>query len=469
MVQLQLSKTFIFLFALCAFLAAQQNSEQILVTGDQLNGRVENGQSVREVIGNVVLKQGNVVINCERAIQYLMQNNAHLIGNVIVKQDTLTIKTPEGYYYGNERRAYSNAGVELNDKKIILTAFEGEYFFKEQRAFFRQHVKLYDTASTLTSEKLLYYRTINKAVAYQRVKIVESDNTIYSDSLIYLRSEKISYAFENTILQNKADALVIFGNHLEDYRKKSFSIVDKDPLLVQLDTMYNDKKDSVIKIDTLVIKSLKLEARRDSTNLFIATDSVKIIRGDFSSRNDITYYNRQKEYIDIWKTSDSAKVPVLWFTLSQMTGDSIRINLSDNKIKLVNIKKNAMILSRNEKYTSRYDQLSGSNIKLHFDNNKLTRTEIEGNALSYYYFYDEEEPSGIMKSSAKSIVAFFNDNKVDDVKMYGDPRSEFHPENLVEGKEKQFSLPGFTIYSDKPVKEKLIQQQHYRFLENKLK
>ncbi len=469
MAQHRLSKTLFLIILLTYGVLAQQNSEQITVIGDQLNGRVENGQPVREVIGNVVLRQGNVVITCQRAIQYLAQNNAHLIGNVVVKQDTLTIKTSEGYYYGNEKRAYSNAGVELNDKKVILTANEGEYFFNEQRAFFRIHVKLFDTSSTLTSEKLIYYRAINKAIAYQQVKIIESDNTIISDSLIHFRMERISYAFENTIVQNKADALVIFGNHLEDYRAKGYSIVDKDPLLIQLDTMYNDRKDSVLKIDTLIIKSLKLEAHRDTSNLFIATDSVKIIRGDFSSRNDITYYNRQKEYIDIWKISDTAKIPVLWFGLSQMTGDSIRISLSDNKISLVTIKKDAMILSRNEKFPSRYDQLSGNDIKLYFEENKLVRTKIKGNALSYYYFYDEDEPSGIMKSSAKSIIAYFKENKVDDVKMYGDPRTEFHPENLVEGKEKQFSLPGFTIFTDKPVKEKLIQQQYFQQLDNTFK
>ena len=437
--------------------AAQQSSDPILVTGDQLNGRVENGQNIREVTGHVVLRQGNVVITCERALQYLAQNNAHLIGNVVIKQDTLTIKTPEGYYYGNEKRAYSNSGIELDDKKVVLTAKEGEYFFKAQQANFKINVKLYDTASTLTSQKLIYYRKINNATAYENVKIVESENTIYSDSLIHLRTEKISYAFSNTVLHNTKDGLFIFGNHLEDFRAKNYSLVDKDPLLIQFDTTFSAKKDSVIRIDTMIIKALRMEAYRDTNNLFIAKDSVKIYRGDFLSSNDISYFNRKEGYIDTWKLTDSNRAPVLWYGLSQMSGDSIRIYTTESKISSVAIRNNAMLISQNEKYPKRYDQISGNTIKLFFKDNQLDKTEVLGNALSYYYFYDEDEDAdGIIKASARTIFVFFKDKKVKDVKMYGDPKNEYHPENLVVDKEKTFSLPGFVLYTDKPKKEVLL-------------
>lgn len=451
-------------FASCISFA-QQSSDPILVIGDQLIGRVENGQNVREVIGHVVLKQGNVTITCEHAIQYLAMNNAHLIGNVIVRQDTLTIKTPEGFYYGNEKRAYSNHGVELNDKKVLLTAMEGEYLFKEAKADFKVNVRLFDTASTLTSQKLIYYRQLNKAIAFDRVKIEEKENIIYSDSLIHLRADKISYAFNNTLLHNLKDGLFIFGNHLEDYRAKQFSLVDKDPLLIQFDTTYNDRKDSVLRIDTLIIKSLRMEAYRDSSNRFLAIDSVKIYRGDFNSVNDITFYNRKSGYIDTWRKTDSTRIPTLWYGLSQMTGDSIRIYLADNKINYVSVRQTAMLISQNERFPKRFDQVSGDSVHLFFLDNALYKTEVLGNALSYYYFYDDTAANGIIKASARKIFIFFKNKKVDDVKMYGDPKSEYHPENLVADKEKQFTLPGFTLFNDRPHKELLIEPRHMAYLQ----
>ncbi|MFB3056744.1 MAG: OstA-like protein, partial [Ignavibacteriaceae bacterium] len=82
----------------------------IKVVGDSLIGKVIDGESVREIYSNVVLTQGNVVITCDLAIQFLARNNSILKGNVIAKQESLTIKTDEGFYFGNERRTKSTAG-----------------------------------------------------------------------------------------------------------------------------------------------------------------------------------------------------------------------------------------------------------------------------------------------------------------------------------------------------------------------
>ena len=87
----------------------QNEDERITVIGDSLVGKVVNGESVREVVGNVRLNQGNVTITCNRAIQYIAQNEAELIGNVIAKQDSLTLQTEKGYYFGNLKKTKSTS------------------------------------------------------------------------------------------------------------------------------------------------------------------------------------------------------------------------------------------------------------------------------------------------------------------------------------------------------------------------
>ncbi|RPI71635.1 MAG: hypothetical protein EHM47_09785, partial [Ignavibacteriales bacterium] len=82
---------YLFLTANCF----SQQDEYITVVGDSLVGKVINGESVREVYSNVVLTQGDVVITCNKAVQYIARNDADLSGNVIVKQDSLTITTEE--------------------------------------------------------------------------------------------------------------------------------------------------------------------------------------------------------------------------------------------------------------------------------------------------------------------------------------------------------------------------------------
>ena len=61
-------------------LFAQVSSEKIIVIGDSLVGKVISGEPVREVYGNVNLRQGNILVTCDKAIQYITTNNALLAG-----------------------------------------------------------------------------------------------------------------------------------------------------------------------------------------------------------------------------------------------------------------------------------------------------------------------------------------------------------------------------------------------------
>ena len=73
--------------------------------------------------------------------------------------------------------------------------------------------------------------------------------------------------------------------------------------------------------------------------------------------------------------------------------------------------------------------------------------------------YDEEEANGLIKSSGREAKIFFKDNQVDKVYLYKDPVTEYHPEQLVKGNEKDFTLPTFIIYSNKPQKEQLLKDR----------
>jgi lipopolysaccharide export system protein LptA len=455
----------IFIFA--ALKSYAQQEQYITVVGDSLVGRMISGESIREVFGHVILTQGNVKITCNHAIQYLSRNDAELIGNVIATQDTLTIITPRAFYYGNERKAKSVSGLKLDDKKVILTADSGVYFFNQHKAVFETNVNLFDTSSTLTSNALTYFRDEGKAVAVGNVKIIQSSNIIVADSLIHFRETKITYAFKNVRVSSTANNSFIYGDHLEDYPAKHYSLIDKNPLFIQIDTSYikkidtsssNNVKDTILvmQLDTLVIKSEKMEAYRDTLNVFKAEDSVKIVRGDFASRNDFTEYYRTKGLIVTKKINTHAKQPVIWYENSQLTGDSVTIFLIKNKITKLEVDNNAFIMSQNEIYKKRFDQMSGSKIIIFFNDTGIRLTEVYGGVHSIYYLYNDNSPNGLTKSSSETSKIYFEDKKVSTVKLYGTPTSEFYPENKVKGDELSFTLPGFIIHKNRPFKNELL-------------
>lgn len=446
------------LLIICLFsviLFAQDNL--IVIVGDSLKGMAVNGESIREVIGNVVLTQGNVKVTCDKAVQYISRNDAELIGNVIVTQDTLTIKTERGFYFGNLRKTSSNSGVTLDDKKVILSAKQGEYFFDEHRAFFKDDVKLYDTISTLTSETLTYYRNIDKAIAVGLVKIIDPENIIYADSLEHFRNKQKTYAFNNVQIKNNSNNIIVLGNRLEDDRYNKYTLIDSMPLMIQIDTsiVKDETGKEQITFDTLFISSKKMEVFRSDEDKFVAIDSVKIIRGLFSSINELTIYYQDSAKIVTYKKSEDIAQPVIWYGYSQLTGDSITIYLLENKITQLDIDGSAFMLTQNENFPERFDQSSSSSSKIYFSNNKVSRVEYFDNVFSIYFMYEENNPNGLIKANSKDAVIYFNDNEVSDVKLLGNPGTEYYPENLVESNERNFLLPKFNLIESRPTKEEI--------------
>ncbi len=458
---IRLSFLSICLFILCISIYSQSEDEKITVIGDSLVGKFVEGESVREVNGNVQLSQGNVFVTCNKAIQYLARNEAELIGNVIATQDSLTLKTEKGYYFGNLRKTKSTSGIILDDTEVILSADSGEYFFDESRAFFQTNVKLVDSTTTMLADELTYFKNMDKSVAIGNVKINDSYNIITADTLTHLRRTKYSLADGNVSIQNLKDNLTIFGEHLEDDGQLKYTLIDENPLLMQVDTTFNTEEDSVymFSIDTLLIKSESMESFRNGTNYFKATDSVKILRGGFASVNDLTTYYRDDEKIITDRISGDADKPVLWYESSQLTGDSITINLEDGQIKDLLVNNNSIMLSQNKYFDKRFDQTSSDSVHLYFSNNRLERAEFAGKVQSIYYLYDEDVPNGLVKSTAHKAVLVFFENEIDQVKLFGSPTSEYHPEVKVEGLERTFTLPKFVLKENRPLKKDFLMNQ----------
>ena len=448
---------------------SQQNDNLITVVGKKMIGKTVDGEAIREVFGNVVVIQGNIRVTCDHAIHFISKNDAELIGNVIVTQDSVTITTDRGFYYGDERRAESYSGVILNDKKVILSADTGEYFFRMDKAYFRHNVRLFDTVTTLTSKALTYFKDEDRMIAVGNVKIVNNESVITADSLEHFRNTRVTYAYKNVKIRNYKNNVIIYGDHLEDYAQNNYSLVNLNPLLIQVDTIYTAKPDSLneisnsltaqqlpFRLDTLIIKSLTMEAYRDSSNTFKATDSVRIVRDRFASLNDLSIYYREEQKIITKKINEDARQPILWYENSQLTGDSITIFLRENRIKLLDVDRKAFLLSQDSTYSSRFNQLSGNRIEVEFSEGDIDRTEVYGGVHSIYYMFEDHTPNGLTKSSSESALINFEDRKVSAVRLYGSPSSEYYPENKVEGKELSFTLPEYVLYKNRPTKNELL-------------
>lgn len=447
----------IFLIILLTAVAAFGQGKMLRVEGDSLIGKRIDGEIIREVRGNVVMYQDDVVIKCDTAIQYITKNRAELIGHVIAMQDSIIIKTTRGFYYDDSRISFSNNGIDYTDGHIRLTADNGYYYYDEKRAFFYGNVVIRDSVSTLKADRFYYYDDADKAVAAGNVTAIDTALIIRADSLINYKSENTAFAFANVSVDDLKNGMLIKGDYLEN--KNDYSKVTGNAFLMRIDTLDSGET------DTLFVKAGIMESFSDSSNRLVCADSVRMLKGEFASVNNYAVFYRDENRIHTYKLPNDQTPPVIWNENAQILGDTIDIITNDNKLERMTIKSdagttlNALIVTQNPEYPERYDQISGAEFEMFFEDGKLIKTVVSGNMLSIYYLYEEDKPNGLIKSSAQNAEIYFENNKVDKVKLFGKPASEYYPENLVSERELDFTLPDFILIKNRPVKDEFIRNR----------
>jgi lipopolysaccharide export system protein LptA len=393
-------------------LTAQQSDQIVLQNADVFAGkRMENGEDVRELTGNVRFKQGNTTVWCDKAVQFLNRNEIELAGNVKIIRDTVTLTAKKGRYYGTSRKADGEGNVKLKTPHVTLYADFGTYYLDEEKAFFQRNVR-----------------------------VVDSSTIIYSEQLTYYEKERRSEALLNVRIVNPEDNVRMYGNHLIHSDSTRYSRMTEQPRLLQIDTTDSGE------IDTLAVKSLVMESFDDSTKRMIVKDSVVIVRGELAARSGLLNFYRRDETIELYEK------PVVWYRENQVTGDTIFLSLEQNRLKTVWVKTRAFVLSQSDSlYPNRYNQLTGRMIRMSFRENKLQQTFVERNAISLYFLFGDSSGNGVNKTSGDAITMQFDDGKPNTIQVTKGIEGNYFPENLLKRDEMQFNLDGFLLRSDRPV------------------
>ena len=404
-------------FALCWCLAltslttfSQEEKVVLLEHADSLVGRVIDGEDVRELIGSVKIRQENVHITCDRALQFVKKGTVYLTGNVVLRDDSVTLTAPRAVYYRDERRAEAFDAVRLDDGKSVLTAGYGEYFFEPRRAFFRTRVLVRDSASTLLA-----------------------------DSLTYFRDERRSIAEGHVTVHNDPDNVTISGGHMVHDARHEFSRMTVSPVLTQLDTSTSGR------IDTLLVRSMVMESYRDSVQRLVAIDSVEILRADLAAVAALAVFYTRGDSILLRQS------PVVWYQKTQVSGDSINVYLASRKLRQVSVMGNAFAASQSDSLRpDRFDQLTGDLLKMYFANQVLSRIEVDARAISVYHLYGDSLANGLNRTSGDRIIMMFDDGKVRSIKVVGGVEGNYYPENMVAKRESEYAIPGFLWRENRP-------------------
>lgn len=398
----------------------------ILKYADKLVGANDESSNSRTLIGNVQLQQGNVNVNCESATQYILLNKYRLTDNVVITQNNLILKSQHIIYDGNSYLATAVSGVTIDDGSTHLKANKGDYSTKTSIANF-----------------------------YDNVVLQDDSVIIYCNYINHNRKTNDSKAINNVLIKGKNTNVFLFGDTVVNISNTNYSLVSGNPFLYRIDTLTqniqldtNGNSCENYTFDTLSIKSDTMEAFRSNTNEYYHFfRNVELIKNNISAKANNVYFYKHKQYFVLYDE------PVIWYGNSQLHADSIIVYFDDNDIKRIQAVNNAIIVIENDTNNyNRKDQLYGNEINIFFETDSLKIIKSNGNAKSVYFMLNNNEADGLVENNAEKIKITISSTGIDDIELVNQIQGYYHPEQFINGVEKNYYLEEYKFSDNKPIR-----------------
>lgn len=497
----------LFLILLTGAFSAEAQKKVRLINSD--SAFFESG--IRRLIGNVEVEhpgndgQKSTMIYCDSAVIY-PDNQIDAFGHVrITDGDSVTITSRRLIYDGNKRLAKlrDNVVFEKLKKGTLYTDFL-DYDRNSNVATYFNKGRLVDSVNELTSVRGYYDANINMASFKQDVFVQTPEYRMYADSLQYNTNTKVIYfRTMTTVIDNEEQRFDYEGGEYDTKSKQSNLgeglAVNPDYNLEAKTWIFDDVRKIYNLRDDIVLTSLKdnLKVYSDAATynaatkivkaynnayvakptdsgdtLFLAADTLVSIDSDDPAMKRLLAYRNVRMYkSDMQGVADSLEYrvadsviifyrnPVLWSNDNQMTGDTIRVLLKDNKIYKMFLDMNSFVASIDT--LGQFNQIKGRRMIADFNDNGIQRVTVDGNGESVYYVMDEENPmvlTGVNKIICSNIIIRFHEQQISNMSFLVRPDASFIPPHEIPGREEDLRLPGFIWRrSERPDREDVVQ------------
>lgn len=447
------------IFLLPVFGLAQRPTKVKLIKANIARYDKTLGEDIQRLIGGVILKQDSTYLYCDSAYLYEATNSFEGFGNVRIKaSDTLNIYSDYLNYDGNKKMAELQRNVELIDSRAtlytdhlwynrntkiayyltggkivdssnVLTSHKGYYYTNLKEAYFKDSVILDNPDYVMHTDTMLYHTETEVSYFFGPTTITSDENLIYcengwydthnnksrfsnnaymitreqklfGDSLYYNRELDYGKAYNNVMLQDTVQDMLVYGDYGEFKRKAGYAFVTDSAMAVMV-----DEEDSLfLHSDTLYIHFDSTEQIEYMQGFY----KTKFYRPDMQGKADSMIYSFTDSTIYLYKD------PVLWSDENQLTADSIRIAMTNNQVDSLALLGSAYIISMDDTLArNTFNQIKGKIVVGHFRNNQLAVITVNGNAETVYYIREDNGGLlGINVAYSSDMRILLEDNEV---------------------------------------------------------
>jgi len=203
--------------------------------------------------------------------------------------------------------------------------------------------------------------------------------------------------------------------------------------------------------DSILTAKLAEPSDTARMRIIIAHHHFKMFKSDLQAKSDSMFYSNSDSTIRCFVN------PMMWTQGSQLSGDTIYLQMKHKKLDNMRMFPNAFIVNIEKDDSVHFNQLAGKRMRGYFKDDKLNRMYIEGNAETIYFSRDSGKMtiSGMQRSLSSRIRVDFKDNKATNLAFYTKPENRYGP--LDKFKEDDKILKGFIWKpKDRPVSKESI-------------
>ncbi|TVR27603.1 MAG: hypothetical protein EA390_13675 [Balneolaceae bacterium] len=417
----QLSSTLILLLlsSLTFFVAAPLSIQaQSLVTihqADRAEGGVVDGESVRKLLGNVILSTEEMTLEADSVYQFVGRNRLQGF-NVQIETDGEVIWADTLFH--NTLTDFS----ELRGRVIVQS--ETNTVFSEaidvnmpfDLAIFNRPVRFEDEKGTLLAESGLYYQRVDSAVFRGNVQLADSTQYLEADSLFMNRSADLYELFGRVYADDFEEKVTFTGDYLladsTGYR-----------LLTGSRAWMMEVNESETDTTHLFAKTIEL-FESDTLSTMDSYEDVTIWTTKFSAVSDTARYRDDLDQFIL------RSEPILWQKNIQLTGPVIEAFLENDDVRFLSSYVRPIAVQE-DTITGRLHQMTGDTLHAFFENGVIERIKVFENSEIIFHVKDEdEEPDGLIELiAAGASTMIFLDGEFDFFKAEKNPDGSWLPEN----------------------------------------
>lgn len=442
----------------------------------------------QRLIGSVRLRHEGAFMSCDSAYLY-EDNRVTAFSRVVLNQgDTLRITGDHLDYNGAERSARMNGNVRLSDPGMelatdalvynvparraaystgaliqnkrdgsSLTSRKGEYDAAGHLFNFTDSVRITHPEYTISSDTVRYSSTTGRAgfigptwitqgevrmycesgsydarlgqgVLSKRGRITQGARELTGDSLVHDRLTGIGRGWGHVTIKDTVNRLVVRGHEGLHRQADDQAMVTGRAELVML-----------MGGDSLYLHADTLFAGKDSLGKRTVTGqrNVRFFKEDIQGVGDTLRYSEHDSLIRLQGS------PFLWNRGNQLSGDSMRIQLSNGHAEQLRVDGHAFLTAQAD--STHYDQITGTFLTGYFHRDQLARLIAEGNSRTVYFARETkdsvEQITGVNRVDCSIIAVGLHNGEVNTVSFLTQPDATLFP--LDKAPVEELRLDGF--------------------------